>query len=74
MYLLNSYISAMPRLYGEQSMDAAQRVAVGSGTMDKSDRKKLVGHWQKLTGDNAVRKPSPEERRAMLESVGISIG
>jgi hypothetical protein len=69
---LEAYAKSIDPLAAERSLEAAQRVAVGTGSMKKEERERLVGSWTKaLRRDTAVRPKTPAELAAYARSSGI---
>ena len=73
--LLNQYVEALPSLTAEESLVAAERVAVGSGSLKKGLGKQIAGQWQRQTGRTRhVLKPSTKEAyRAQMAIAGIGV-
>ena len=61
----------LPRLVGEENIQAANRTAVGSGTLEASARTKIVDVWQRHAA-------GPRKRSRVVADVrtlgGIGIG
>lgn len=73
--LLNAYAEQMPRLVAEDSLRAAERIAVGSGTLKKGVGKRIADGWQKQAGQGrpVVRPKSPEMYEAQMAGLGIGV-
>jgi len=74
--ILHAYVAMLPRLKNEDRMSDAEVIAVGTGTMDKNDRKRVLREWSDAAqGDTReTTKPTAEERVMMMEAVGIHVG
>lgn len=73
--VLNAYVAMLDRLRAEDSMRQATVLAVGTGVMDKKDRREIVRGWEKEANPERVsRKLTPQERAAMAARIGIRIG
>ena len=73
--LLNEYVENLPRLTAEESLQAAERVAVGSGSLKKGKGRQIAGQWQRATGRTRhVLKPSSKEAYvAQMAMQGIAV-
>lgn len=73
--LLSAYIDNLPRLTAEESLVAAERIAVGTGSLRKGQGKQIAGQWQRATGQTRqVLKPSSKEAyRAQMAMAGIGV-
>lgn len=54
----------MPRLMGEEALQAARETAVGTGALEPSTQKETVRTWQKAAG------VEPKPQRATLADLG----
>lgn len=61
----------LPRLTAEESLEAAQRTAVGRVTLKADDRRQIQRRWQSQAGSRprAVRAPSVED----LARIGVAV-
>lgn len=73
--LLNAYVAELPRISAHESLLEAQRVAVGSGRMKRSERRRIVGSWQRLSDQArpALRPRTRAQAAAMAGQVGIRV-
>lgn len=62
----------MPRLYGQESIRASNQIAVGTGNLDKEDRRAVVDHWTRLTNPpRPLKTTSPDALRA--RGIGVRV-
>jgi hypothetical protein len=59
----------MPPLVAEESIQASNRVALGSGSLKAPDRRALIAKWERAAGH--VRAKAEPIRPEMLEAMGI---
>lgn len=73
--LLNAYADNLPRLTAEESLQAAERMAVGSGSLKKGKGKQIAGQWQRATGQTrqVLRPSSKEAYVAQMAMSGIGV-
>ena len=73
--LLNEYAANLPRLTAEESLLAAERMAVGSGTLKKGKGRQIAEQWRRATGQTRhVLRPSSEEMfTAQMGGLGIGV-
>lgn len=74
--VLRAFITALPARRAEAALLDSQVVAVGTGSLEKRDRKAVIRGWeQDARGDEVERtKPTREERDMMIAAVGIKRG
>ena len=74
--IFRAYVEMLPRLTAEESMLAAQRVAMGSGTIDESASKRIRRAWEELSNprprDSKGSKGQRFDRSAMARA-GIKV-
>jgi hypothetical protein len=72
---LNAYAEQLPRLTAEESLMAANRVAVGSGSLKKGVGQRIAQRWLHSAGQMApaVRPKGPAEYAAHMASLGIGV-
>jgi hypothetical protein len=72
---LNAYAEQLPRLTAEESLMAANRVAVGSGSLKKGVGQRIAQGWQRSAGQGApaIRPKGPAEYAAHMASLGIGV-
>lgn len=73
--LLNAYASLLPRLVAEESLVAAERIAVGSGTLRPHARRQLLTSWERQT-DRLAPRIRPRDRasfEAQMAMAGIPV-
>ena len=72
--LLSAHVVEMPRLVAEESLQAAARVAVGSGTLKKGKASQLQRNWQRQTASRPpVIRPASRDGYA-VQMAGLGIG
>ena len=72
--LLNAYAEQLPRLTAEESLQAAERTAVGSGALKKGKGKQIADRWRRQAGQRAhVLRPATREQYA-AQMAGLGIG
>lgn len=73
--LLNAYAANLPRLAAEESLIAAQRVAVGTGSLKKGEGRRIAEDWQRLTAHRrpVVRPKDEAMYRAQIAGMGIGV-
>lgn len=69
--VLRAYLVMIPRLSGEESVRAANVVAVGSGTLERDDRRSLVASW--TNHQRRDRRDTAPTDPTALASVGIGV-
>lgn len=71
MWSVRSALRMIPRLEAEESLQAATRTAVGSGTLTKHDSSRIQRQWADISRTAAarVRRPSPGQ----LADMGIAV-
>jgi hypothetical protein len=72
---LNAYADELPRISAEESLQAAERVAVGSGTLKKGVGRRIADGWQKQAGKSrpVMRPKSKEMYQAQMAGLGIGV-
>lgn len=72
--LLNAYATRLPRLSAEESLMAAQRIAVGTGSLQKGDGRRIAEGWQRMAAQHRpVVRPTDEAMYA-AQMAGLGIG
>ena len=73
--LLSAYIESLSRLTAEESLVAAERVAVGTGSLKRGQGKQIAGQWSRATGQtrHVLRPSSKEAYRAQMAMAGIAV-
>jgi hypothetical protein len=73
--LLNAYAEQLPRLSAEESLLAANRIAVGTGSLRKGEGRRIAAGWQRAMGQRvpSVRPKGPGEYAAHMAGLGIGI-
>lgn len=73
--LLNAYIAALPRLTAEESLLAAERVAVGTGSLRRGQARRVAQAWQRATDQQTprVRARGAAEYAAQMAGMGIGV-
>lgn len=73
--LLNAYSEQLPRIVAEESLQVAQRVAVGSGTLKKGVGRRISETWTRQAGQrpSVVRPKSREMYQAQMAGLGIGV-
>lgn len=72
--LLRSHLAALPRLEAEESLLAAERIAVGSATLKPAPRDAVVAAWREQAEVRIVRRPKDRAAHgAQLAAAGIGI-
>jgi hypothetical protein len=72
--LLDAYVRALPPLMGEEAFRVSAIVAMGAGTIEKSDRRRVIRDWQGMmdAGSPKVRL-TDEQRRYEAQLRGIKV-
>ena len=68
--VVTMYLGNLRKLEGERSLNSVAIVAMGTGSMDKNDRRNVLRQWRT---DGPVRRLTPEERKANMAAVGIVV-
>lgn len=72
--LLQSHLTALPRLEAEESLLEAERIAVGSGSLKPDPRADVVAAWRDRAEVKVVRRPRDRaSHAAQLAAAGIGI-
>ena len=73
--ILNAYAEQLPRLTAEESLLAANRTAVGTGSLKKGEGRRVAASWQRLAGEHraVVRSKGPGEYAAHMAALGIGV-
>jgi hypothetical protein len=73
--LLNAYADHMPRLSAEESLLAAERVAVGSGSLRKGVGRRIADGWRRRaqTQRMILRPTSRAQWEAQAAGVGVGV-
>jgi hypothetical protein len=73
--LLNAYAEQLPRITAEESLQAAERVAVGSGSLKKGVGSRIASGWQRQADQKriAIRSTSREMYHAQMAGLGIGV-
>lgn len=73
--LLNAYAAGLPRLAAEESLMAAQRIAVGTGSLKKGEGRRIAEGWQRMADHHRpLVKPADEAMyRAQMAGLGIGV-
>lgn len=72
--LLQAYLAMLPRLEAEESLVAAERIAVGTGSMTKDGRDQVIDAWRTAAQIRIIRRPRDRVTHgAQLASVGIGL-
>jgi hypothetical protein len=73
--ILNAYAAQLPRLSAEESLLAATRVAVGSGSLKKGEGQRIQHQWSKAAEQGApvVRSTGPAQYAAHMAGLGIGV-
>lgn len=70
-----AFVRGLPALVAEECMRGAQIIGVGTGNIAKSDRNRILRDWaEDARGQQETRKPTPDERKALMRAVGIKHG
>lgn len=62
----------MSRLQAEESLQAVSEIAVGSGALKVTERRKILSEWMRLAGQKKA-KLSVDQQAAMLASMGVRL-
>lgn len=75
MPLLNAYADQVARISAEESLQAAERVAVGSGSLKRGTARQLLSAWQRAAEQRRVviRPKSREMYDAQMRMSGIGV-
>lgn len=74
--LLNAYADELPRLTAEESLVAAQRTAVGAGSLKKGKARQIADSWNRQAGRGrhvTLRPKTREQWVAMAAGAGVGI-
>jgi len=73
--ILNAYAEQLPRLSAEESLMAATRTAVGTGSLKKGEGRRITAGWTRGTDQPrlAMRPKGPAEYEAHLAAMGIGV-
>lgn len=73
--LLNAYSEQLPRLVAEESLQAAERMAVGSGSLKKGVGRRIASGWERATDrQRTVMRPKGRAQyMAQMAGVGIAV-
>ena len=73
--LLNAYADELPRLSAEESLQAAERTAVGTGSLKKGVGRRISDGWSRRAGQraHAIRPKSKAMHVAQLAALGIGV-
>lgn len=72
--ILRAHLLMLPRLDAEESLVAAERIAVGSGSMKPAPRAEVVAAWRDAAEIRIVRRPKDRgAHAAQLAAAGIGI-
>jgi hypothetical protein len=73
--ILNSYIEQLDPLTAEESLIAAERIAVGTGSLKKGAARRIAAGWQRRTDRHVprIRPSTAASYRAQLAGLGIGV-
>jgi hypothetical protein len=73
--ILNAYAEQLPRLSAEESLLFANRIAVGTGSLNKGEGRRIASGWQRIAGEHraVVRSKGPGEYAAHMAALGIGV-
>lgn len=73
--LLDAYAVNLPRLAAEESLTAAERIAVGTGSLRKGEGRRIAHAWQRAADQRApvIRPKGAAEYAAHMAAMGIGI-
>lgn len=73
--LLSAYVEQLPRISASESLQAAERIAVGTGSLKKGVGRRIASGWARQADHDrpVVRPTSPESYRAQMAMVGIAV-
>jgi hypothetical protein len=73
--LLNAHAAQLPRISAAESLQAAERIAVGSGTLKKGVGRRITDGWQRQADQRrqVIRPKSPEMYEAQMAGLGIGV-
>jgi len=73
--LLNAYAEQLPRIMAEESLLAAQVVAVGAGTLRRGDRSRTIHAWERQADQPrvVVRPQGRAMYDAQMAQAGIAV-
>jgi len=64
-------LAMQPRLEAEESILAANRIAVGGGKLKAEDARRIAQHWSAAANDEQVAKAAPDANA--LRAAGIAV-
>lgn len=72
---LNAYAEQLPRINAEESLIAAERIAVGSATLKKGTARQITDGWRREAHQRRVvlRPQGREMYRAQMAAMGIGV-
>ena len=73
--ILNAYAEQLPRISAAESLQAAERVAVGTGSLKKGVGRRIADGWQRQAGKSrpVIRPKSREMYDAQMAGLGIGV-
>src|SRR5688500_3605156 len=73
--LLNAYAEQLPRISAEESLQAAERIAVGSGTLKRGVDRRISDGWTRQAGQRrlVIRPKSAQMYQAQMSALGIGV-
>ena len=78
MPLLSAYITMLPRIQAQESMQLYQAFAMGSGSFKRADSRRILREWRTAQGQSLrgerTRADNPEQQQQMFAAMGISKG
>ena len=74
--LVQAYLTMIPRLQAEEALAQVTIVAVGSGSLGKSENRRIVRAWRRQSEAQSTRNQITDLKQAglMLQSLGITKG
>lgn len=74
MPLLEMYAQQLPRLEARESLRRAHEIAVGTGSLERNDQRRLMSQWQReADGDDAGAGRPPASLAAAASAFGIPL-
>ncbi len=75
---MEGYLQELPGIRAEESMRRVTEIAIGSGTMEKSEQREIMDGWREAMGKRTERRTSDKltsaQLRIMLSGLGVGIG
>lgn len=71
--LVRACVAMLPRLKAEESMRASQEIAVGTGSLDRHESRRVTGAWVATATAADTRKQRPTSAALAAMGIGFTI-